>query len=75
MVFRPRPAAQEPPRRVPLVITTPADVRAGNLTIRGTDRNKVVLDGQFELENGIFVPGTDGVVVETPGYEREYRVH
>ena len=39
-------------------------VETPNLTIRGTDRNEVVLDGQFELENGIFVPGTDGVVVE-----------
>ena len=36
IVFRPRPAAQEPLRRVPLVVTAPADVRSGNLTIRGS---------------------------------------
>lgn len=35
IVFRPRPAPQEPPRRVPLVVTAPADVRSGNLTIQG----------------------------------------
>ena len=36
----------------------------GNFTIRGVDRNKVILDGGFELENGIRVLDTDGVVVE-----------
>ena len=35
-----------------------------NITIRGVDRNKVILDGEFELENGIRVLDTDGVVVE-----------
>lgn len=35
-----------------------------DITIRGMDRNKVILDGQFKLENGIRVLGTDGVVVE-----------
>jgi len=35
IALRPRPEAQEPPRRVPLVVTAPADVRSGNLTIRG----------------------------------------
>lgn len=50
MVFRPRPAAQEPPRRVPLVITAPADVRSGNLTIRGNGtvrpKSEIVLSPQ-----------------------------
>lgn len=35
-----------------------------DVTIRGVDRNKVILDGEFELENGIRVLDTDGVVVE-----------
>jgi hypothetical protein len=40
------------------------DVTTPYITIRGLDRNKVVLDGEFELENGIRVLDTDGVVVE-----------
>ena len=35
-----------------------------DITIRGVDRNKVILDGQFKLENGIRILSTDGVVVE-----------
>src|SRR5690606_29212114 len=41
------------------------DVTTPDITIRGADRNKVILDGGFELENGIRVLDTDGVVVET----------
>ncbi len=40
------------------------DVTTKDITLRGVDRNKVVLDGGFELENGIRVLDTDGVVVE-----------
>jgi hypothetical protein len=40
------------------------DVTTPNITIRGVDRNAVVLDGGFELENGMRVLDTDGVVVE-----------
>ena len=40
------------------------DVTTADITIRGVDRNKVILDGEFELENGIRVLDTDGVVVE-----------
>ena len=40
------------------------DVTTPYITIRGLDRNKVILDGGFELENGIRVLDTDGVVVE-----------
>ncbi|MEZ5204824.1 MAG: hypothetical protein R2701_10715 [Acidimicrobiales bacterium] len=40
------------------------DVTTPDITIRGVDRNKVILDGKFELENGIRVLDTDGVVVE-----------
>ena len=43
-----------------VIVTTP------HLTIRGEDRNRVVLDGAFdpELANGIAVFGADGVVLE-----------
>ncbi len=34
------------------------------ITIRGTDRNAVILDGDFERPNGIHVIEADGVVVE-----------
>jgi hypothetical protein len=40
------------------------NVETDNLVIRGLDRNKVVLDGGFKLENGIRVTGANGVVVE-----------
>jgi len=35
-----------------------------DFTIRGVDRNDVILDGQFKLENGIRVLGAAGIVVE-----------
>jgi hypothetical protein len=41
-----------------VTVTTP------NIVIRGLDRNEVVLDGEFELDNGIRVLETDGVAVE-----------
>lgn len=40
------------------------DVTTPDITIRGVDRNKVILDGGFELENGIRVLDTDGVTVQ-----------
>ena len=40
------------------------NVVTDEITIRGTDRAGVVLDGQFELDNGIRVLGASGVVVE-----------
>lgn len=40
------------------------DVTTPDITIRGVDRNEVILDGGFEMENGIRVLETDGVVVE-----------
>lgn len=40
------------------------DVQVENLTIRGVDRNEVVLEGGFELDNGIRVLETDGVAIE-----------
>jgi len=40
------------------------DVATNNLTIRGLDRDSVVLDGKLELDNGIRVLGATGVAVE-----------
>ncbi len=40
------------------------DVTTDRLVLRGLDRNTVVLDGQFELENGVRVLEAAGVVVE-----------
>jgi len=40
------------------------DVTTPGITIRGVDRNTVILDGNFELENGIRVLDADGVVIE-----------
>jgi hypothetical protein len=39
-------------------------VETDELTIRGTDRNEVVLDGGFELDTGLRVVGADGVAAE-----------
>jgi plastocyanin len=39
-------------------------VTTDRLVLRGLDRNKVILDGGFELDNGIKVLGADGVAVE-----------
>jgi plastocyanin len=41
-----------------VVVTTPF------LTIRGVDRNEVILDGGFALDNGIAVIEADGVAIE-----------
>ncbi|MGB0114374.1 MAG: right-handed parallel beta-helix repeat-containing protein [Ilumatobacteraceae bacterium] len=40
------------------------NVTTDEITIRGLDRNEVVLDGAFELDNGIRVLGASGVAVE-----------
>ena len=40
------------------------DITTDELTIRGLDRDGVVLDGDFELDNGIRVLGASGVAVE-----------
>src|SRR5690606_35530077 len=39
-------------------------VETDELTIRGLDRNEVILDGGFEMDNGIRVVGADGVAIE-----------
>ena len=44
--------------REAVIVTTPY------LTIRGMDRNDTILDGNFELANGVHVIEADGVAVE-----------
>ena len=39
-------------------------VTTSYITLRGTDRNKVIIDGEFMSENGIQIYETDGVTVE-----------
>ena len=39
-------------------------VKTNNIVIRGLDRNTVILDGNFELDNGIRVVGANGVALE-----------
>jgi Right handed beta helix region len=48
----------------PGVYNEAVNVTTPELTIRGLDRNEVVLDGEFELDNGIRVLGAGGVAVE-----------
>ena len=40
------------------------DVATPYITIRGTDRDEVIVDGEFERPNAINVAGADGVAVE-----------
>ncbi len=40
------------------------NVTTDEITIRGLDRNEVILDGNFELDNGIRVLGASNVIVE-----------
>jgi hypothetical protein len=48
----------------PGVYNEAVDVTTDEITIRGVDRNETILDGEFELENGIRVLGANGVAVE-----------
>jgi hypothetical protein len=48
----------------PGVYNESVDVTTDRLTIRGLDRNAVILDGNFELDNGIRVVGANGVAIE-----------
>lgn len=48
----------------PGVYDEAVNVTTDNLTIRGTDRNSVILDGQFTQTNGIRVLGANGVTVQ-----------
>jgi plastocyanin len=39
-------------------------VTTDDLVLRGTDRNRVILDGQYKLDNGVKVLAADGVAIE-----------
>jgi plastocyanin len=45
-------------------------VTTDRLVLRGTDRNKVVLDGGYKLDNGVKVLGANGVAVENMSARR-----
>ena len=38
--------------------------RTDGIVLRGVDRNRTILDGEFKRDNGVFVVGADGVAVE-----------
>jgi hypothetical protein len=40
------------------------NITTDDVDLRGTDRNSVILDGEFKLENGVRVLGAKGVAVE-----------
>jgi Right handed beta helix region len=48
----------------PGVYPEAVNVATPELTIRGLDRNDVILDGEFRLDNGIRVLGAGGVAIE-----------
>jgi hypothetical protein len=48
----------------PGVYNEAVSVETPDITIRGLDRNEVILDGEFKLTNGIKVVDADGVTVE-----------
>ena len=48
----------------PGTYTEAVQVTTNNIIIRGLDRNTVILDGNFELDNGIRVVGANGVALE-----------
>jgi hypothetical protein len=48
----------------PGVYNEAVTVSTDDIVIRGLDRNEVILDGEFELDNGVRVLEADGVAVE-----------
>jgi len=48
----------------PGVYNEAVQVETPNIVIRGLDRNETILDGNFELDNGILVAGAGGVAIE-----------
>jgi plastocyanin len=57
-------------RRGDLVLVSPGVYRESvrvatdGVVLRGLDRNRTILDGEFERPNGVFVVGANGVAVE-----------
>lgn len=48
----------------PGVYNESVNITTAGLTLRGIDRNTVILDGEFKLENGVRVLGADYVTVQ-----------
>lgn len=48
----------------PGVYNEAVNITTAGLTLRGTDRNAVILDGEFKLENGVRVLGANNVTVQ-----------
>ncbi len=57
-------------RKGDLVLVSPGVYRESvkittdGIVLRGLDRNRTILDGEFTRDNGVFVVGADGVAVE-----------
>ena len=48
----------------PGVYRESVEVATDGIVLRGVDRNRTILDGEFRRANGVFVAGADGVAVE-----------
>jgi hypothetical protein len=48
----------------PGVYNESVNITTAGVTLRGTDRNTVILDGEFKLENGVRVLGANNVTVQ-----------
>jgi plastocyanin len=63
-------AAVDRAKKGDLVLVSPGvykesvKVATDGIVIRGVDRNRTILDGEFKRDNGVFVVGADGVAVE-----------
>jgi len=57
-------------KRGDLVLVSPGvykesvTIGTDGIVLRGVDRNRTILDGEFKRDNGVFVVGGDGVAVE-----------
>ena len=48
----------------PGVYRESVEIATDGIVLRGLDRNRTILDGEFRRANGVFVAGADGVAVE-----------
>ena len=83
VLLKPSPQAEEPPRMVPLVITTPVDLRSGHLTVEGNGtvrpKSQITLSSQVAgrvswvspsyASGGRFAKGDVLLRIESADYE------